>query len=207
VDAGLNNQHNYPVLASTSVSGGNVNIAGTLDSTAGGTFTIEFFASPTADPSGFGEGKNFLGSTTVTDSNNDCLTSFNISLPYAVSTGTFITATATDANGNTSEFSAVKSFAPTAASVQVSGRVRTANDKGIGNVIVSLVDSSGTNRQAYTNEFGVYQFDDIQAGETCILSVRHKHYLFVGSSSVLFTANEETNNLNFTAVPVKKVKL
>ena len=32
----------------------------------GTTFTIEFFSSPSADPSGFGQGQTYLGSATVT---------------------------------------------------------------------------------------------------------------------------------------------
>jgi hypothetical protein len=41
-------------------------VGGTLNSTPNTAFHIEFFASNTADPSGFGEGQTFLGFTNVT---------------------------------------------------------------------------------------------------------------------------------------------
>lgn len=67
--------------------------------------TIEFFANPvpipSGDPSGYGEGAIFLGSKKPNPQGK-----FTATLsPVAV--GTLITATATDANGNTSEFSAI----------------------------------------------------------------------------------------------------
>jgi len=47
------------------VSGNIFDALGTFDGLPGTTFTIEFFSSPTADPSGFGQGQTYLGSTTV----------------------------------------------------------------------------------------------------------------------------------------------
>ncbi len=68
-------------------------------------FEIDFFANASADPSGFGEGERFLGTTTVTtDSFGD--TSFDLAISVATTAGEFVTATATDPNGRTSEFSA-----------------------------------------------------------------------------------------------------
>jgi hypothetical protein len=204
VDTGINNLQNYPVLASATASGGSINITGMLDSNAGGTFRIEFFASPAADPSGFGEGKTFLGATTVTDSDNNCLTNFNVTLPYTASAGTFITSTATDAQGNTSEFSAVTTAAPpTAALVQVSGRVVTAKGRGISRARVELIDASGEVRIAYTNSFGYYRFEEVAAGGTYILTVTSKRFTFAASPFVLFIL-EDANEINFTAFPVRK---
>ncbi|RYX81284.1 DUF11 domain-containing protein [bacterium] len=102
---GANALQNYPVITGTPVvAGGNLNINGTLTSNPSSTFTVQFFSSPTADPSGFGEGKTYIGSQTVT-TNAAGAASFSTSLPY---TGTDIVfaSTATDAVGNTSEFSA-----------------------------------------------------------------------------------------------------
>ncbi|MFO0970545.1 MAG: Ig-like domain-containing protein [Gemmataceae bacterium] len=101
-----NQSANYPVLTSASSGGGTTTIQGTLNSHASTILRIELFASASADPSGFGEGQTYLGSTTVTtDVNGDA--SFNVSLPVAVPSGQVISATATDPNGYTSEFSAV----------------------------------------------------------------------------------------------------
>jgi hypothetical protein len=101
-DTGSNGWQNYPILTAASVSVGHTFVTGTLNTTANSTFRIEFFASKAADPAGFGEGQFFLGFTNVTtEAAGDA--SFNVDLLDAVAFE--ITATATDADNNTSEFS------------------------------------------------------------------------------------------------------
>jgi hypothetical protein len=106
-DAGTNNLQNFPVLASADVTTpGNITISGTLNSTISTDFTIQFFASAAADPSGFGEGQQFLGQTAVV-TEGTTVVNFSTTLPIPSSlVGRFITATATDSADNTSEFSA-----------------------------------------------------------------------------------------------------
>ncbi len=100
-DTGPNNLQNFPVLTSA-LSNGSTTIEGTLNSTPNTEFRLEFFSNTACDPSDHGEGENFLGSTMVTtDGSGDA--SFMVSLPPA--SDQFITATATDSDGNTSEFS------------------------------------------------------------------------------------------------------
>jgi hypothetical protein len=103
-DSGVNELQNFPVLTSATSSGGSTTISGTLNSTASTTFTLEFFANAACDPSGHGEGAMFLGSTAVTTVGNDA--SFTATFSGTVPVGHVVTATATDPNGNTSEFSA-----------------------------------------------------------------------------------------------------
>jgi len=109
-DTGANDLQNYPVITSASFSGGNVTLSGTLDSVPNTGFRLEFFSNTEGDPSGFGEGQTFLGSTIVTTDGN-CSASFG-PLSFPVPSGQLlVTATATilDAGGNpieTSEFSA-----------------------------------------------------------------------------------------------------
>jgi hypothetical protein len=102
-DAGANNRQNFPVLISAFSSGGSTTIQGTLNSMPNTMFTLEFFSNTACDPSGFGEGRSFLGSTTVT-TNGSGNASFTATVPFAVPSTHFITATATDPSGNTSEF-------------------------------------------------------------------------------------------------------
>ncbi|OQX13716.1 MAG: hypothetical protein BWK73_11400 [Thiothrix lacustris] len=99
-----NGLQNYPILNYANLSGATTDISGTLNSIANTTFTLEFFANTSADPTGYGEGERYLGNTTVTTDSSGNAT-FTVSLP-AVDSGTYITATATDAGNNTSEFSA-----------------------------------------------------------------------------------------------------
>ncbi|WP_442975254.1 hypothetical protein, partial [Salmonella enterica] len=60
-DTGANNLQNFPVLtlAKTDASS-QLSVSGTLNSTANSYFRIEFFASPSADSSGYGEGQIYL---------------------------------------------------------------------------------------------------------------------------------------------------
>jgi hypothetical protein len=110
-DTGPNRLQNFPVLTSAVSSGGFTTVTGTLNSVAGGTFTVELFESPAAHPTGYGEGATFRGAINVT---TDAAGNAPISvvLPLAVPPGHMITATATDASGNTSEFSAARVVTP-----------------------------------------------------------------------------------------------
>ncbi len=121
-DTGPNDLQNYPVITSASFSGGMVTISGTLDSTPNTTFRLEFFSNAACDPSGFGEGQTFLGSTTVM-TNGSCSASFG-PLMFAVPNGQmFVTATATDPSNNTSEFSACFPQAGPAPTTAVSRKI------------------------------------------------------------------------------------
>jgi len=103
-DPGPNSLQNYPVLASATGSPSSITISGTLNSTPGRTFRIEFFANAVADGSGYGEGDRYLGFTTVVAGAG--ATPFSANLSAAVANGEFVSATATDlTTGDTSEFS------------------------------------------------------------------------------------------------------
>lgn len=86
--------------------------------------------------------------------------------------------------------------ASTAASVSVGGRVMTMKGKGIRDVVVTMTDSTGNVRTTTTNEFGYYRFDDVEVGETYILSVRGKRFTFIQPSLVL-NVSEDCTDINF----------
>src|SRR5262249_33721599 len=109
-DVGANNLQNFPVLTvAGSASGGGSNIQGTLNSTPSSAFAVQFFTNASCDPTGSGEGQSFLGSTTV-NTNASGNASFNVTLPAGAPSGSFVTATATNAVGDTSEFSPCRIF-------------------------------------------------------------------------------------------------
>ena len=103
-DLGPNGLRNYPVITSAVVSGTDLTITGTLNTLPFLTNQIDFYWSPTGDPSGHGEGQTFIGTKTVTSdffgNASFNVTFFGVSVPV----GAVITATATDLSGNTSEF-------------------------------------------------------------------------------------------------------
>ncbi|HEY4233266.1 MAG TPA: choice-of-anchor U domain-containing protein, partial [Lacipirellulaceae bacterium] len=104
-DTGPNNLQNFPQIATAFSSGTQTTVGGTLQSTPNTTFRVEFFSSPVADPSGFGEGEFYLGFATVTTDGNGTA-SFATTLSTVALVGQALSATATDPSGNTSEFSA-----------------------------------------------------------------------------------------------------
>jgi parallel beta-helix repeat protein len=110
-DTGANNLQNFPVISSAITKGTTTTIKGTLRSAPRKTFIIQFFSSPQKDPSGFGEGKEFMGERRVT-TNREGSGSFTFTTGDI--RGAFVTATATRLDPtsllptDTSEFSAAK---------------------------------------------------------------------------------------------------
>ena len=98
-DPGANQELNFPVITGAHYYSGPTLITGTIDVDTDPTqATIEvFWAKP--DPSGYGEGALYLGSTTP-----DAAGNWNITVTGLV-IGDTVTATTTDMNMNTSEFS------------------------------------------------------------------------------------------------------
>jgi hypothetical protein len=103
-DTGPNLLQNFPILTSASSVAGGIALAGTLNSVPNSTFTIELFASTACNASGNGEGQTFLGAAVVT-TNSSGDGSFAATFPTTLLPGAVIAATATDALGDTSEFS------------------------------------------------------------------------------------------------------
>jgi CSLREA domain-containing protein len=100
-------------------------------------------------------------------------------------------------NGTTVDKGAFESsFAPTAASVTIAGRVLAPSGKGVGNARVYLTDRQGNTRTALTNPLGYFRFQDVAAGETYVFNVFSKRYAF---EPQIVNVNEDMNNLNFIA--------
>ncbi len=97
-DIGPNNLMNFPVLVSAMATPGQLIVKGMIDTPDPKAVTLEFFANSVPDDTGYGEGETFLG----TDRPN-AKGEFTATLPPVVP-GMWISATATDADGNTSEF-------------------------------------------------------------------------------------------------------
>ncbi|MDQ4122784.1 MAG: carboxypeptidase-like regulatory domain-containing protein [Acidobacteriota bacterium] len=100
-------------------------------------------------------------------------------------------------NGTTVDKGAFESvFAPTAASVTISGRVLAPSHKGVGNARVYLTDQQGNTRSALTNPLGYYRFEDVAVGETYVLNVFSKRHVF---QPQVVNVTEELSGLNFIA--------
>lgn len=89
-------------------------------------------------------------------------------------------------------------FAPTAATVTVAGRVTTANGQGISNAVITLTDMNGIIRTAKTAGFGYYQFADILAGRSYLITISSKRFTFSNPTRVL-NVLEELSEVDFIA--------
>ncbi len=123
-DSGSNQLQNYPVLSTAIRTGGNLDIIGQLNSRATTVFTVELFANTTCDASGHGEGETYLTRDTLT---TDALGNASLQVSTAIPTGEYIVATATDPDGNTSEFSACKQVSDDLIELGIHKRVNLTN--------------------------------------------------------------------------------
>ncbi|HRJ90144.1 MAG TPA: carboxypeptidase-like regulatory domain-containing protein [Pyrinomonadaceae bacterium] len=105
-----------------------------------------------------------------------------------------------DVRGATPDIGADEIVAPTAAAVTVSGRVMTANGRGIGSTRVMFTGGNLTEPlTAVTNQFGYYHFEGIEAGQTYIITVGHKRYAFSEPSRVI-ELFDNLSDVDFVAV-------
>lgn len=89
-------------------------------------------------------------------------------------------------------------FAPTSANVSVSGRVINVKGGGIGNVTITLTDANGQVRSVRSNSFGYYNFDEVAAGQTYVITAFSKRFSFDEASKIL-NINESISDVNFIA--------
>lgn len=181
-DSGPNGLQNYPVLVTVTPTV----VSGTLISAPNTTYTLHFYSNPSCDPSGYGEGETYQGSKTVTtaaNGNGIFSYTFNNLLPA----GHVVTATATDPNGNTSEFSACKEISAAANQPPVNtlpGTQQTLPDT------ILIFDAMNPIR-----------ISDPDAGTNPVqvsLSVTKGALTLSTSSGLTFTVGDGTNDANLT---------
>ncbi len=95
----------------------------------------------------------------------------------------------------TVEKGAFESLIPSAASVNVGGRV-SVGKMGLRNAIVILTDMQGVSRTAKTGTFGNFNFETVEVGETYTIQVISKSFQFTPQ---VITVTDEISELNFTA--------
>lgn len=103
-DTGPNGLLNFPDLAVAYAGSTAGAVQGSYTGAVGQALTLEFFANEACSPLGYGEGERFLGSGSVTTDASGQGT-FTAMLTEPPAPGEAVTATATDAEGSTSEFS------------------------------------------------------------------------------------------------------
>ena len=124
----FNGGQNFPIIESATQVGNDVHVVGTLNSHPSTTFDIDFYANPACSrfPFDYVQGETWIGATQVTtDASN--IAAIDVTLTgVVVEPGARISATATDPDGNTSEFSqrivvnTAPRYGPAAGGIQVS---------------------------------------------------------------------------------------
>lgn len=97
-------------------------------------------------------------------------------------------------------FWAFEAAAPTAAMVGVSGRVLTADGRGIRNARVFLTDQSGIVRMTQTSAFGHFRFLEVAVGQQYTVEVTSKQFKFANPTQII-AVNDEVTGLDFIALP------
>ncbi len=114
-DTGGNNRQNSPAISNATHNGVAASVGYDTTSFAPGSYLLRFYASSMCDPSGYGEGEQLVGSLTVGAGATGTAALSPLATP-----GKRITATATDASYNTSEFSACQQVTSNAVITSVS---------------------------------------------------------------------------------------
>ncbi len=98
---------NYPVIL-TAIGGANTRAIGTVSAAPNTPLSLDVYTVSAVDPSGFGEGRRYLGSVSVmTDGSGVAFFDETFTGAYTVR-GESLTATTTTSDGSTSEFSEAK---------------------------------------------------------------------------------------------------
>jgi Carboxypeptidase regulatory-like domain len=85
--------------------------------------------------------------------------------------------------------------APTAADSTISGRVFSANGRGLARARVVLTDTNGSNRYAITNQFGYYRFTEVESGQIYIIGVTSKRFTFTPK---VISVDESLDGIDFS---------
>jgi len=88
---------------------------------------------------------------------------------------------------------------PTAASVNLGGRVTMADGRGITNARVTLTMPDGTTRTMISGSFGYYRFEDVEVGATYILTATAKRFVFSIPTQIV-SLNDVRDDVDFIAV-------
>jgi len=110
-----------------------------------------------------------------------------------------------ETNNTAADVSTTILAAPTAAMVNVGGRVINAKGRGISGVLVTMTDGNGRNYSAYTDVSGFYLFEEVEVGQTVIFNVRAKRYNFAQATQIV-SLTDETVNINFTGYESRRLE-
>jgi uncharacterized repeat protein (TIGR01451 family) len=194
-----NNNQSFPILNAASVDGTGTTVTGTLRSRPLGTYTLQFFANTTPDPSGFGQGRTYLGSWTVeTDSNgNDTFTASGLA---AAAPDSLISATATDSANDTSQFA---QDIPTTGTADLGVAISTgATSAVVGGQLTYTITVTNAGPTLARN---VTAIDNLPSGVTVVSAVASQGTVNIGAGIVSASLNNLAVGAHATVTIVVQV--
>ncbi len=91
----------------------------------------------------------------------------------------------------------IELLAATSSDAAVSGRVVTQDGGGLRGARVTMVDTNGATRSVITSSLGYYRFDEIETGETYIISVSSRRFRF---SPIVVTVHDSLADVDFVGI-------
>lgn len=92
-------------------------------------------------------------------------------------------------------------LAPSAAGAALAGRVMTTDGTGIRNAVITIEGGNLIGQKtSLTGPFGYYSFEDIEAGQTYIVTANAKRYSFI-QPVIAVTLDEDNPGIDFVAEP------
>ncbi len=137
-DTGPNEFQNHPVLTAV-VADGSAAIQATLHSAPSSSYALDFFSDLVCDESGYGEGRTPLGTASLT---TDASGLGGVTASFSGVGGTVVTSTATDAAGNTSEFSQCVALSALAVSPVPATRTVSPGQSALYTIAVAVEDAT-----------------------------------------------------------------
>ncbi len=175
-----NGLQNFPVLSNVQTTGVETTFTGSLSSSILTTYRIELFSNSTGDPSGYGQGTTYLGSTSVT-TNLVGNANFTAALPVTITAGEVISATATADLGN-GNYGGTSEFAQDLVAIGNQPPVNTVPSAQTVNGTATLVFSGGNG-----NQISIADSDSNGNPEQIALSVGSGTLTLSGTAGLTFT--------------------
>jgi hypothetical protein len=87
---------------------------------------------------------------------------------------------------------------PTAANVGIGGRLLTAYGQPVSNTRVTITDMNGESRSTLSSSLGYYRFEDVEVGQTYLVSVKTRRFRF---QPMTISVTDELTELDLIAEP------
>lgn len=180
------------VLIKTAASGA-AGVTGSIHGLAGGTAGAQFTATPV--PKLITAGTSGTNQFVYANNSTQTLADFNGTDATGAATG--LTFGAGNNANNTAYIDSLRTAAPTAANVTISGRVMSSDGRTIARAQVRFNDMQGNPRTAVTNQFGYFTFEEVEAAQTYVFQASAKGYSFAPQ---VISVNDDLTTLTFIPI-------